>query len=56
MLPDAEEATADDDIVVLGVRSSAIQTSSPTGINDDEITNTQETTDEGIEGKKSSGP
>ena len=55
VLPDAEEATADDDIVVLGAHSSAIQTSSPAGIDDDEITNTQETIDEGLEGKKPSG-
>ena len=56
VLPDAEEATADDDIVVLDACSLAIWTSSPAGINDDDITNTQETLDEGIKGKKSSGP
>ena len=56
VLPDAEEATADDDVVVLDAHSSAIQTSSPAGIDDDEITNTQKTIDEGIKGKKSSRP
>ena len=56
VLPDAEEATADDDIVVIDTHSPAIWTSSPTGLNDEEITNTQETIDEGIEGKKSSRP
>ena len=56
VLPDAEEATADDDVVVLDAHSSAIWTPSPTGIDDDNITNTQETLDEGIKGKKSSGP
>ena len=59
VLPDADEAanhTTDDDIVEIGVCPSAVQTSSPAGVNDDEITNTQETTDKGIKGKKSSGP
>ena len=40
---------------MIGACPSAIQTSSSTGA-DDEITNTQETTDEGVKGKKSSGP
>ena len=54
VLPDAEEATADDDIVVIDTCSPAIRTSSPAGLDDDDITNTQETIDEGVKGKKSS--
>ena len=48
VLPDEDEAadqTADDDIVEIGDCRSAFQTSSPVGIDDDEITNTQEITD-----------
>ena len=44
VVPDADETadhTADDDIVEIGDCPSAIQTSSPIGIDDDEITNTQ---------------
>ena len=58
LLPDTDEVadqTTDDDVVQIGDCPSAIQTSIPAGVNDDEITNTQETTDEGIEGKKSVG-
>ena len=54
--PDADEAAVDDDILVVGVRSLAAQTSSPTGLDEDDATNTQETIDEVTEGKKSSGP
>ena len=60
VLPDEDEAanqTADDDIVEIGGCPSAIETSNPVGINDDDdVTNTQETTDEGIKGKKSAEP
>ena len=59
VLPDADEAadhTTDDDIVEIGDCPSAVQTCSPIGIDDGEITNTQETTDVGINGKKSSWP
>ena len=45
---EAANQTADDDIVEIGGHPSAIQTSSPGGTDDDEVTNTQETTDEGI--------
>ena len=56
VLPDAEEVAVDDDIIVVGTRSPAVQTSSPAGLDDDDATNTQETIDDGAEGKKSSGP
>ena len=59
VLPDTYNGanqTTDVDIVEIGDCPSAIQTSSPAGIDDDEITNTKETTDEGIKGKKSAGP
>ena len=56
VLPDAEEAAADDNIVVIDTRSLAIQTFSPASIDDDDIPNTQETIDEGVKGKKSSRP
>ena len=59
MLPDEDEAanrTADDDVVEIDGHPSAAQTSNPDGLDDDEVTNTQETTDEGINGKKPAGP
>ena len=55
VIPDADDQTADVDVKI-GDHPSAVQTSSPAGIDYDEITNTRETTDEGIKGKKSAGP
>ena len=59
VLPDEEDEEAGqtaDDGVKVGDRLQAAQTSNPSDIDDEEAANTQETTDEGINGKRPAGP
>ena len=59
VLPDEDEEanqTADDDIVKVGEHVQVAQAPVSGDINDEEVTNTQETTDEGINDKKPTGP
>ena len=56
VLPDAEETAMDDDIIMVDTCPPAVKPSSPVCLDKDDATNTQETIDEGVKGKKSSGP
>ena len=53
---DEEADQTADDCVEVGDRCQATQTFNPSDIDDEEAANTQETTDEGIDGKRPAGP
>ena len=56
VLPDEEVNQTADDGVEVGDHPQATQTLNPGEIDDEKATNTQETTDEGVNGKKPAGP